>query len=552
MASSPIPIPEDGICLGFDLSTQSLTVAGVNNVGTLVYSASVNFDDDLENHPIPVYRSPPYATMPSALFGEALEVLLDKMYADNFQFQHVYSVSAAAQQHGSVFLTSEFERCLSSLDSSKTLSEQISEESFAFKDGPIWEDSSTHEECKIIEEGLGGIDAMSAFVGARATLRFTGPQILARNRRDPDAFSKVARVALISAYFTSILAGKLVPEDVAEACGTHLFDLRSEPPRWLPAALRLAKADGIMAAAPVHSYTSVGSLSEFFVSKYQFRENIPVICATGDNPASIASLPELLKGDVLGSFGTSDTAQWLVDEEQLETDSQGASLAMSFRSPLTTTPSFVRMLVYSNGSLTREAVRDGIFGSSSSTQESSVRSWADFERLVDSVPPGCSPAKVGCFYYRPEIAPRMPAERSARVVDAKSGEPTTATHQELCRLVLEWRALVFKAHLSALGVDSVGRIIVTGGGAQSKVFPQIIADVIDAPVYRLENTASAALGAARRARVGLFLESGIKSTLAPPEELNSMKLVASPIKKSALMYKDIHFPMHSEAFESSV
>jgi len=174
MASSSIPIDEDGLYLGFDLSTQSLTAAAVNSVGSLVYSASVNFDSDLENHPVPVYRSPPYATMPSALFGEALDVLLEKMTADDFKFGRVSAVSAAAQQHGSVFLTSEFERCLSSLDCSKSLLSQISPESFAFKDGPIWEDSSTHDECKIIEDGLGGIDAMAAVVGARATLRFTG------------------------------------------------------------------------------------------------------------------------------------------------------------------------------------------------------------------------------------------------------------------------------------------------------------------------------------------------------------------------------------------
>jgi len=365
----------------------------------------------------------------------------------------------------------------------------------------------------------------------------------------------VTRVALISAYFASILAGKLVPEDVSEAGGTHLFDLRSEPPRWLPAALRLARADGKLALAPVHSYTIVGSINAYFVDRYNFKGSggVPVIVATGDNPASIASLPELRKGDVLSSFGTSDTAQWLVDEEQLGSDSRGATLAMTFRSPLTTTPSFVRMLVYSNGSLTREAVRDGIFFDSSSTpQKASVRSWADFESLVDSVPPGCKPAKVGCFYYRPEIAPRMPAESTARVVDAASGEPTRATHPELCRLVLEWRALVFKAHLSALGVDSADRIIVTGGAAQSKVFPQIIADVLDAPVYRLKNTASAALGAARRARVGFLisLRNGREYTLSPPEESNSMQLVARPREKSVLMYKDVHFPAYSKAFEN--
>ncbi len=538
----------DGLFLGFDLSTQSLTAAAVNDAGTQVFTTSVNFEKDLVHHTEPVQRSPPYATMRSRLFNEALGVILDRMKSEAFPFARVKAVSGAAQQHGSVLLTKEFEESLRRLDPSKNLYSQIPDSAYAFLDGPIWEDSSTQEECDYLEAGLGGGLAMAATVGARATLRFTGPQILARSRRDSAAFGRVSRVRLISAYLTSLMAGELAVEDVADACGTHLFDLCSNPPQWLPKAVELVNGQGKISPAPVHSYTKVGNVSSYFCERYQIAPSTPLIIGTGDNPASLAALPQFGRGDVLISLGTSDTAQWLVSEDELPTSPRGAALAMSFRSPLTVDPSFVRMLVYANGSLTREAVRDSLFGIDSVVP--GTKSWEQYERLVASVPAGCTPPKVGCFYYRPEIAPRMKAEPNATVIDANTGAPTSATHAELCRLVLEWRALVFRAHMRELAMENVARLIVTGGAARSEVIPQVLADVLDAPVYRLQNTASAALGAARRARVGFLKNIGVEAQLAPVNEAETMLLVAQPDPLLAKMYRDVHVPAHQRAFEA--
>lgn len=541
-----------GFFLGFDLSTQSLTATAVDEGGSQVFTKSVNFESDLVHHVQPVQRNPPHATMRSRLFNEAFDVILNKMKSESFPFGSVKAISGAAQQHGSVFLTADFEKYLRNLDPSKTIYDQIPDSAYSFLDGPIWEDSSTQEECDFIENKLGGGLSMASKVGARATLRFTGPQILARSRRDSAAFQRVSRVSLISAYLTSLLSGQLAVEDVSDACGTHLFDLISDPPRWLSSAVELVNATGKLSENPVHSYTIVGNVSRYLRERYQFAHGSKIIVGVGDNPASIAALPQFRRGDVLVSLGTSDTAQWLVNANELSTTSRGATLAMNFRSPLTIAPSFVRMLVYANGSLTREAVRDKIFGIDTNIEEEESKSWEEFERLVASVPPGCTPAKVGCFYYRPEIAPRMKAEPHARIVHAKSGDITTATasHAELCRLVLEWRALVFRAHMRELSMNKVSRLIVTGGAARSKVIPQVLADIIDAPVYRLQNTASAALGAARRARVGFLMDIGVvDAQLAPDNEADSMLLVAKPDSKRVEMYRKVHIPAHQRAFE---
>lgn len=535
--------------LGLDLSTQSLTAVAVDNIGSQMYTESVNFDSDLTHHKTPVYRKPPIATTRTTLFLEALDALFGKMLQQQFPFARVRGVSGAAQQHGSVYLTGQFLASLASLNSELSLLTQIPHSCFAFLDGPIWEDSSTREECAIIEKELGGAASMAAVTGARATLRFTGPQILARAMKERDAFDRVSRVALISAFLGSVLAGVLIPEDVAEASGTHLFDLRSDPPQWLPAAVRVSQAVGKLAPSPVHSYTNVGNVQSYFCTRYKIPKETPIIVCTGDNPASLSALPEFQSGDVLISLGTSDTAQLLLNDDELQTTEHGATIAVTFRSPLTQRPSYVRMLVYSNGALTREAVRNGEFCIENG-MNTEKQSWEEFEKLVSSVPEGCTPPKVACFYLRPEITPRVNAEEHIRVYDAISGTRATASHAELCRLVLEWRVLALKTHMEMVGATSQKRILLTGGAAKSKAIPQVIADVMNAPVYKPQETASAALGAARRARVGVLNHLGVEADLAPIGDNQSLQLAAQPRSSVVDMYRSTHLPAYRRQFEA--
>lgn len=42
---------------------------------------------------------------------------------------------------------------------------------------PIWQDSSTAQECKNLEEAIGGPQALADLTGSRAYERFTGNQI---------------------------------------------------------------------------------------------------------------------------------------------------------------------------------------------------------------------------------------------------------------------------------------------------------------------------------------------------------------------------------------
>jgi xylulokinase len=95
---------------------------------------------------------------------------------------------------------------------------------FSVQHSPIWADSSTHEECALLEEFAGGaqvrtpaackrakgldIQQMAELTGSRAFHRFTGPQIMALLKRNPDMYYNTCHISLVSSFITTLLTGE--------------------------------------------------------------------------------------------------------------------------------------------------------------------------------------------------------------------------------------------------------------------------------------------------------------------------------------------------------
>lgn len=66
---------------------------------------------------------------------------------------------------------------LLSLDPVHPLLTQLFPDAFSLPKAPIWQDSSTTQECKELEEYIGGPQVLANLTGSRAYERFTGNQI---------------------------------------------------------------------------------------------------------------------------------------------------------------------------------------------------------------------------------------------------------------------------------------------------------------------------------------------------------------------------------------
>ena len=199
---------------------------------------------------------------------------------------------------------------------------------------------------------------------------------------------------------TLLLAGgadaRIAPLDQSDACGMNLWDMRTRA--WSQPLL--AMVDGAQAGAleaklghvVLDPRVPVGRVGTWLQRRYGLASSCLVCQATGDNPATLQCLTPRM-GEAVISLGTSDT---VLLPSQVYTPDPTYHI---FAHPVTTgeahgTPPYFLMLVYKNGSLAREWVRDTYAGGT----------WAGFDAALQSA---AEPLQrgTGFFWLRPEIIP---------------------------------------------------------------------------------------------------------------------------------------------------
>jgi xylulokinase len=472
--------------LGIDCSTQSLSAVVIDlDTRKVIYEKSLNFDQALPEfktrHGVLPNRDPFVKHSSPRLWAAALDRLFAQMKKDGVALGKILAVSGCGQQHGSVYLNEKAPVALAALDPKKSLEENL-DGVFARKTSPIWMDSSTAKECMEIRKKLGGIKFTASRTGSDTFERFTGPQIRKFCKTEPKAYLQTAHIALVSSFLASLLSGRIAPIDFGDGAGMNLMDIRRK--NWNHDALK-ATAPGLTKKLPplADAGSVIGPVSPYFVQKYGLNPEALATVWTGDNPASVVGLGLLKAGQMAVSLGTSDT--YFGTMEICHTDESGEGHV--FGSPA---GGYLTLICFKNGSLAREKIREHY----------KIPNWEKFGELVASTPPGNN-GGVLLPWFEPEIVPRINKPGVHRFgLDEKDAAAN-------CRAVLEAQMLSMRLHSQWMQV-APEKIYVTGGAAANGALLQVLADVMNCRVLRIEVARSAALGAALQAAHGWLSSRG--------------------------------------------
>jgi xylulokinase len=505
------PLSRRRLYLGLDLSTQGLK-ATLLDADTLrvAHTTSVNFDVDLPRFRTEggAHKHGSRVTSPTLMWVEAMDLLFRRLnstdvpglalHADSSTY--ISGVSASGQQHGSVYWANGAEPVLShQLDPARTLAAQLTR-AFAVGESPIWMDSSTRAECARREQAVGGALQLAKISGSRAFERFTGNQIaaVARSRRGggggEGGLGGVERISLVSSFVASLLAGKYVGIDSSDAGGMNLMDIRTKA--WdrrllavsVPDGMGSAMADGVGAGGVgsddvgedgraaslasllgpiIHPHSVVGPLSPYFRRRYgslfsrHVSEACVVVASSGDNPCSLAGLGLSKEGDVGISLGSSDTMFGVLSQPNPGT------LGHVFINPVNPR-SYFAMLVFQNGGLVREQIRD----------EFSRGDWGVFSAAFARTPKG-NRGRVGMYLVDPEITPSVNHTGFFRYHhrgnDGKRELSTAAfgDHDAEVRAAVEGRMLAMRLHSTRIGLARPKMLLATGGGSKNVQILQV-------------------------------------------------------------------------------
>lgn len=501
--------------LGIDSSTQSMsaTVIDLENKD-LVCKYSVNFGERLPQYDSPngffygeskneVYSNP-------MMWLDAIDLLFSEL-RKLCDLSKIKAISGAGQQHGSVYLNSNWFKVVCQLNPKESLSAQIAP-CLSRTKSPIWMDTSTTLECQEIAQALGGNEIICQKSGSIAIERFTGPQIRHFYKTSLEAYPNTARIHLVSSFICSIISGQDCPVDTGDGAGMNLMNLETN--KW-DSSLMHATAPNLEEKLPniVEGDNVVGKISDYFVKKFGFSKEVFIVVFTGDNPSSLVGTAASTPSKTVISLGTSDTFFAAMPTNVSDPNGYGHV----FGNP---SGGYMSLQCFLNGSLAREHVKNKF-----------KFSWNQFTDAIYETPPGAN-GNYMLPFFNPEISPLY--EANGPILKGNSNFENWRNPKIAIRACIEGQFINMKIHTKWM--QMIPEIIyVTGGASKNDAILQILSDIFQAKVQKLELSESVALGGAIRAA-----QHSLNFTLETLESYfcNNTKKVIYPNEDNVQIYNE--------------
>ena len=345
----------------------------------------------------------------------------------------------------------------------------------------LWNDQRCGAECDEIRARLGK-ERLIQITGNDALTGFTAPKILWVQNHEPEVFTR-ARHVLLPKDFVRYKLTEQMAMDKADGSGTMLFDLKARdwsidvlealsiPREWLPRTFEGPEiTGGISAEAARLTGLSAGT---------------PIMAGGGDQAAGAVGVGAVRPGIVSLVLGTSGVVFATTDSPLVE--SEGRLHAFCHAVPARW--HLMGVMLSAAGSL--QWHRDTL---------APQTSFDDLVEETNQVSPG-SEGLIFLPYLTGERTPYPdPLARGAWI-----GLTRRHNRGHLTRAVLEGVAFGLKdgfALMHRAGLESIEQVRVSGGGAKSSLWRQILADVLGVELVTVNTTEGAAYGAALLAGVG--------------------------------------------------
>lgn len=367
----------------------------------------------------------------------------------------VVAISVSGQQHGFV---------------------PMDKDGKVIRPAKLWCDTSTIEECGVITEALGGARGAVRTLGNAILPGFTAPKILWLRRHEPENYARLATVLLPHDYLNWWLTGGVFME-FGDASGTALMDVRKR--RWSEAAVKAIDPE-LLGKLPTLSGSDqpAGKLRPEAARALGLNPGVLVAAGGGDNMMGAIGTGNTRQGVVTASFGTSGTIYACSERPVVDPAGEIAAFCDS-------TNRWLPLLCTMNVTVATEMVRKDF-----------DLDHAGFEKVAAKAPAG-SDGLVLVPYLEGERTPNVPDGTGVFV----GVRPATFDAAHFARATMEGVTLGMNyglRRLAELGAKAT-QVRATGGGAKSKLWRQIMADVFDAEVVTLQVSEGAAYGAALQA-----------------------------------------------------
>jgi xylulokinase len=391
----------------------------------------------------------------------------------------------------------------------------------------LWNDGRTQAECDYLNNEIGQ-EKISSYTGNMALTGFTAPKLLWVKKHEPDNFRKIKKVMLPKDYLAFRMSG-VYSTDVSDASGTLLFDVKNK--QWSQEMLKIVGLEAEQMPEVFESYQVTGSLQDSIAKELGLSPDVKIVAGGGDQAVAAVGTGTVGHGMCNVSLGTSGVV-FVASRKYSEIDDNA-----------------LHVFAHADGKYHFMGVTLAAAASNEWWMKNILES-ADYDKEQAEF------FKLGenDVYFLPYLMGERTPYNNPAARAAFIGMDMETSRADMTGAVLEGVAFSLRDSLEIVrknGVE-INSIRINGGGAKSRLWCEIIANVLNVEVNKIHSEEGPAFGAAILAAVGCEKYKTVEQACAKLIKLSSTvkpnQLLLEKYNKKYEIYHGL-YPVLEESFE---
>jgi len=390
---------------------------------------------------------------------------------------------------------------------------------------PIWSDSRATAEVIDFFQEVNEHDWYLKTGNGFPPPLYTVFKVLWLKQNRPETFARCFKILGTKDYINYRLTGKIAT-DFSYASGSGIYDLVDWD--YDPELLRAGGLDRSLFADIVSSTDILGGLTSQAAESLGLPRSVKVVAGGVDNSCMALGAGNINEGDVYNSLGSSSWIAVTSAKPLLDVQVRPFVFTHVLQGMFNSATS-----IFSSGT-SLEWVRTQLCRSAMAKGADEQPQELTYEKimwLAEQVPPGANR-----LFFVPTLAGGTYLEGGPDVRGALVGIDLSHTQADIMRATLEGIAFGLRVALDELRrmTKVSDKMMIFGGGAKSRLWRQIYADIYNCAVVKSRiDQQTAALGAAALAAVG----TGMWPNFSRIKELHAIQEVSSPIPANVAVYE---------------
>lgn len=411
--------------LGLDLGTSALKVVVINNKGEVLSSCSVSY-------PLS-FPHPGWSEEEPEAWWNACKKGIKKVLED-VDPNTIKGIGTAGQMHGLV-----------TLDKNDSV----------IRPAILWNDGRSEEESGYLNNVIGK-DKLIKYTGNISYAGFTAPKILWMEKHEKENFDRIEKIMLPKDYINYRLTGAFAT-DYSDASGMLLLDVKKRA--WSDEMIAICHIKREQLPTLFESYERIGTLKCDVARELGLNSSVVVAAGAGDNAGAAISMGVSHEGECNISLGTSGTVF-------IPTD--------NFCNLGTKLHSFA----HANGHYHLMACMLSAASCNKWFYEEILKT-NDYQKEQE----GIKDENLGnnSVYYLPYLMGERSPINDTEIRASFLGLSLSTTRSDMVQSVLEGVAFALRDNMEiakSYGIE-IKKATLCGGGAKSRLWQKIIANVLD-------------------------------------------------------------------------